>query len=174
MAWTYAGLSRAFGSDGAFILRGCPSANVRNRHSLPTVERSARGHPIFHIIPCTCLQGMETQEDEPHLQSVLMVSKELYGSPAMADRVYLRCRSMSQSDGNQVLSTSSLTTTQCKPFTLKAWSWLNRLVELQQKCGSCVSRTQCQTITVDMLNLQFSSATGAMYSICVSKRRDSM
>ncbi|KAG2142125.1 hypothetical protein BD769DRAFT_1383646 [Suillus cothurnatus] len=87
MAWTFAGLSRLFGSDGAFIVGGFRSANVRNPHSLPTVEWSARGHPMFHIIPCACLQGMETQEDEPHLQSVLMVSNELYGSQAIADGI---------------------------------------------------------------------------------------
>ncbi|KAG2124101.1 hypothetical protein BD769DRAFT_1669615 [Suillus cothurnatus] len=71
MAWTFAGLLRVFGCEGAFII----------------VERPPRGQPVFHIIPCICLQGMETQEDTPHLQSVLIVSKELYGTPAMADSI---------------------------------------------------------------------------------------
>ncbi|KAG2123973.1 hypothetical protein BD769DRAFT_1669804 [Suillus cothurnatus] len=71
MPWTFAGLLRLFGSDGAFIL----------------VERLSHGQPMFNIIPSTCLQGMETLEDKPHLQSVLLVSNNLYGTPAMADSI---------------------------------------------------------------------------------------
>ncbi|KAG1775889.1 hypothetical protein EV702DRAFT_1198795 [Suillus placidus] len=71
MAWTFAGLLSVFGFSGAFII----------------VDRQSRGRPMFHVIPGAILRGMETQEDEAHLQSVLMVSEELYGTAAVANNI---------------------------------------------------------------------------------------
>ncbi|KAG1734448.1 uncharacterized protein EDB91DRAFT_1250971 [Suillus paluster] len=71
MAWTFAGLLSVFGFNGAFII----------------VDQQSRGQPMFHVIPCTILKGMETQEEGPHLQSVLMVSEQLYGTTAIANNL---------------------------------------------------------------------------------------
>jgi hypothetical protein len=105
------------------------------KRSPAAVDRPSRGRPKFHIIPCISLQGTETQEDEPHLKSVLIVSDKLYSSPTVAHSMYPQCHQGSRSYPNQALLTASHTKVGCMLCTLRASSWLKQSRVMPRRSG---------------------------------------